>query len=562
MAGHIHDIYAALAGDNWPDHAWRQAVSCRSCGLRTLILLLKSREWVVRRVERVSFHDDRTIRRHVSMDLVVPPLAPAYQIGAAETVRLVPLTVMRKKTLVNFGIQGGQGEALSLLSMRHNQALTEQIVLALADVTRGIDSDSPALAEFAHVVAAGTQEELVGLFDKVEAGEAGEDVRLLLADPAAGRLVRRFVNNFLLLPPIAADGPVQRVVTFWYDEPLSLTYKESGYSHEKKSYEHGQRALRLWEPRRLAAVVGWSPTIIRFPTPAAENTQSYHFEVVAPSGVMIASASMVAGRPNERVAPSWDHVEGGFPVVNLHVVDVPNGSMSRTQVSLRLSRRGWLTASALASTFSSVLLWAAALLHVRGEQGQTVAAALLAVTAAVIVFIVRPDEHEMASRLVITVRAAATVSVFLLVAVGVLITFLDQPSPGPLRAAAVVGTTCTLLVLIAWFRARPSRSRISPWEQGLLPLDDKSDRTLVAFGNLEDARRRFGFHQPSIKVGSSEGDHGETFNWTDAIESELDGRLMSQLNVIGSAPAEPPAPRSTGSPATTPSPVQGRRQPY
>jgi hypothetical protein len=548
VVDHVHEIHAALAGDTWPDHAWREAVSCRSCGLRTLVLLLKSREWVVRRVERVSFHDDRTIRRQVSMDFVIPPLAPKYQVSGTETVRLVPLTVMRKKTLVNFGIRDSRGEPLSLLSMRHNQALTEQMVLALADVTKGVDSSSPALAEFARIVAAGTQDELITLFDKIHAGEVGDDVRGLLADPAAARLARRLVNNFLLLPPIADDGPSQRVMSFWYDEPLTLTYKTSGYNPAEKMYEHGQRPLPLWAPKRLAAVIGWSPTVVRFPTPAAENTQSYHFEVEAPSGVMIASASMVAGRPNEPVAPSWDHVEGGFPVVNLHVVDVPNGSMSRTQVSLRLSRRGWLTASALASAFSSVLLWAAGLLHVRGEQGQTVATALLAVTAAVIVFIVRPDEHQMASRLVTTVRAAATVSVFLLVAVGVLITFRDQPPQATLRAAAVVGTICTLLVLVGWARARPSRSRISPWEQGLLLLDDRSDRTTVAFDNLEDARRRFGFDQPSIKVDSSEGDHGETFNWTDATEGELEGRLLRLLAALGSGPAGLPAPRPGASP--------------
>jgi hypothetical protein len=482
------------------------------------------------------------------MEFIIPSRAPSFRVAQGRTVRLLPLTVMRKKTLVNFGIHDNPDNTLSLLSMRNNQALTQQIVLALADLTPGVEC-TPELVEFARLVAAGTQEELLSAFRKADAGALGDDVSALLKDAGSGRLVRRLASNFLLLPPIDDDGPSQRVVHFWYDEPLSLTYKKSGYNPVTRSYEHAQRPLRIWEPPRLAAAIGWSPTVVRFPTAAAENTQSYHFEVAAPPGLVIASASIVAGRPNEPVPPSWDHVEGGHPVVNLHVVEVPNGSMSRTQVSLRLNRRGWLVTTALASALSSILLWAAFLRPVQGAQGQPVAAALLAVTAAVTVFIVRPDEHQMASRQVNTVRAAATVSICLLVGVGILITFLDHSVSTLTGTAAVIGTLCTLLVLIAWIRARPSRTQISPWEQGLLHLEDEP--STVTFDTLERARQQFGFDQPAIKVGSSEGDHQEEFNWTDPIEAELNRRLenwpAANLGPTGSVhERRPTPPRASG----------------
>jgi hypothetical protein len=280
----------------------------------------------------------------------------------------------------------------------------------------------------------------------------------------------------------------------------------------------------------LAAAIGWSPTVIRFPTPAAENTLSYHFEIDAPPGVLIASASLIGGRPNVTAEqPSWDHVAGGFPVVGLHAIEVPAGSMSRCQVELRLNRRGWLTASLLTSMLSTVLLWASASLAVpvKSDQAPALAATLLTITAAVMVLIVKPTEHQMASRLVTSVRAVATISIFLLIAAGAIITFVHDPSVWLLRGSATLATICTLLVLLAWVRAQPKRESItSPWEQGLdIGLTERGLR----FETLHAARTHFGFDKPAILVETSEGDHREKFRWSKEVEDYLDRSLASAL---------------------------------
>src|SRR5207253_300019 len=75
-----------------PDEPWKEARErhhcpncrepaarlCGQCGLRILLLVTTSPAWVFRRVERVSFHDDRTVLRRVTVDFEIPPAAPVF----------------------------------------------------------------------------------------------------------------------------------------------------------------------------------------------------------------------------------------------------------------------------------------------------------------------------------------------------------------------------------------------------------------------------------------------------------------------------------------------------
>ena len=79
---------------------------------------------------------------------------------------------------------------------------------------------------------------------------------------------------------------------------------------------------------------------IHFPVPAAENAASFHFEIDAPEGVQILEASLLAGLPGNP-NPSFDHVQGSFPTVGLHVIEVPKGSLSRVQIGLPQAHPWW-----------------------------------------------------------------------------------------------------------------------------------------------------------------------------------------------------------------------------
>jgi hypothetical protein len=137
----------------------------------------------------------------------------------------------------------------------------------------------------------------------------------------------------------------------------------------------GRSASIFWYGRthRLAAALGWTPTKVRFPVPAAENAASFHFEVEAPPGVGIIEASVLAGLPDggrdaaERPRrPSFDHIRMRLPTVGLHVTALPSGSSSRAQVHLQVATGGWYT-TMLLSCWATFLLLVAVLLHVRSN---------------------------------------------------------------------------------------------------------------------------------------------------------------------------------------------------
>lgn len=96
---------------DWPQsaHDWQTLAYCGACGLATLRLFIHSAAWVVRRVERIEFLDDWTVRRKVSLDYVVPAGGPVLQCPDGTHLRLLPLALMRRKTLVNFDFHSPRG---------------------------------------------------------------------------------------------------------------------------------------------------------------------------------------------------------------------------------------------------------------------------------------------------------------------------------------------------------------------------------------------------------------------------------------------------------------------
>ena len=142
---------------------------CQECGRRLLLLLLQSNTWVSRRVEHVSFRDDRSVVRRVTAEFYVPEQAPIFRGDDGQDYSLVPLSVMRRKTLVNFQIRDDEDRPVAMPSLRQNQAITESLLLACADATTaGRSSQSPEsrqqIEDFVHRVVSGTQQELVDAY--------------------------------------------------------------------------------------------------------------------------------------------------------------------------------------------------------------------------------------------------------------------------------------------------------------------------------------------------------------------------------------------------------------
>jgi hypothetical protein len=106
---HVHPSPLDLA-------SWSDLAACQLCGLTMLKLFINSSAWVARRVEQVNFIDECTVRRRVSIDYVAPPCAVILGRPTGQPVRVLPLALMRRKSLVKFDLRDPDGRALPLLA--------------------------------------------------------------------------------------------------------------------------------------------------------------------------------------------------------------------------------------------------------------------------------------------------------------------------------------------------------------------------------------------------------------------------------------------------------------
>ena len=515
---------------------------CRECGRRLLLLLLQSNTWISRRVEHVSFRDDRSVVRRVTAEFYVPEQAPIFRGEDGQDYSLVPLSVMRRKTLVNFQIRDAEDRPVAMPSLRQNQAITESLLLACADAAKaGRSSHSPEsrqqIEAFVHRVVSGSQRELFDVYDSLEHGREPTAVRELAAQPGFKAILDRMADGFVLWVMIPSDGHRRRVLTFSCDEPLYLHYREPGHKKgnhksgsETDTYELG-KTLKPWRLAVLGSALGLMPTRIQFPVPGAENAASFHFEIDAPKGVQIVEASLLAGPPGG-ASPAFDRVQGCFPTVGLHVIEVPNGSLSRAQIGLQVANRGWLLTSMFScwAVFGFLLAFAIhrTALKLTGDLPVVI---LIALAAAVAGFVAQSDAHGLAAHLLKWVRSLALIAAALPLIAMTFIAF-EAAAPthvGPALWSAVgfSGAIASLLLAVccrSWWHQQ--KSVLSPWEQ---------DRKLRVFPSppkqFELAEEEYHYNKPAMRVNTAEGWHRD-FQLNKESEKELIAGLRRPLSHV------------------------------
>jgi hypothetical protein len=509
---------------------------CRECGRRLLLLLLRSSTWVSHRTEHVSFRDDRSVVREVTVDFHVPEEAPVFRGDDDQAYSLVPLSVMRRKTIVNFQLRDGEGRSVALPSLRQNQAITESVLLACADAaierpgstTRVGAAGHRAIAKFVHQVVSGDQRELTTAYETLERGTAAPTVLDLAEQRMFRAMLDRLADNFVLWVMIPAGAPRRRVITFSCDEPLHLHYREPGFQDNR--YKLGDK-LKPWRPIVWASALGLVLTRIRFPVPAAENTASFHFEIDAPPGVQIAEASLLAGRPGEK-DPSLDLVHGGFPTVGLHVIEVPNGSLSRAQVGLQVVTRGWVMTSMFSSWAVFGLLLAFATHETVLKQLKDLPELILVgLATGIVALIAQSDTHGLAAHLLKWTRALTIITLVLpLVATTFILFEKVHPSHVPpalwtgVGVSGAISLLLTAVCLVPWRRQRRQLRKpvFSPWEQSRSRKDKRNPPE-----DFEKAAKEHRYDKPAMRVDTAEGWHRE-FLWTSEDEEQLIGALKEQ----------------------------------
>jgi hypothetical protein len=480
------------------------------------------------------------VRRRVSIDFTVPETAPVVVLGDT-SYRVLPLTIMRRKSLVNFDLRDEVDRSVPLLGLRQNQAITLALAEAWACTVARVDQPPVEVREFLAAIVSGTQETMMTAYHDVRAraqeGETQDAVVDLFRCRLFSRLLERLTEDFVMFALVPDEQPSRRVFKFRYDEPLSRRYREP------KSPDNGFSGtpppVRWWNLQPVLVALGWRPARIRFPTPAAENAYSYHFEVHAPEGTEIVSAQILAGRPggDETGAsrrPSVDYVTGRFSSIDLHVVDVERGSISRAQVDLRVALDSWLVlAVGTALLTVGALCWAASRVgHLAVSGGPSLdrsAASALFITfaAAMAVILWRPPAHRMDMRLLSKVGLLAYTPPLVLLMAAALLVFENAARlqdhllwlVAPASLVAVVLTVTAVCTARDAFREHV----LSPWEQGrhvdsIARAGHERGEHCATFAA---ANAHLRFDTPAIKVASAESDS--------AIPLSLDSRLADRM---------------------------------
>jgi hypothetical protein len=514
--------------------AGRPAASfCDECGRSIALASIQWSDWVVRRVEKVRFRDDRTVNRQISIDFLVREDAPVYQAPGGRRFWLVPVSVMRRKTLVNYYLRDEEGRSIPLPGLRLTQHLDESLLRAVASRELS-DSLSEDAGAFIHDVITGDLKDVKERMKSLEERQAPTEIlRLTDEKRVFCILLHRLTYHYTLYAFIDAD-PCRRhrVLHMSLDEPLTLYHREAGLvpaaadGHPgDSSYARG-KVVPWWNRHRLAAALGWTPTKVRFPVPAAENTTSFHFEIEAPPGVDIVEASVLAGLPDgdqdEAERPSFDHIRMRLPTVGLHVAAVPNGSSSRAQVHLQVATRGWYT-TMLLSCWATLLLLAAVMLHVHTNAITTPADVIVVlggVAAAVATLIAQGEFAGMAGRLLSLPRALAAVEATLPLIAATLFLFKGSSASHrrewELLSLCVIAAIITTTISISWIQSHRRVGKYdvtSPWE-----MAPELERPASRPTSFWEAAQRHGYRTPAIRVDSAEAWH-QDFRWTEDMDT-------------------------------------------
>lgn len=580
-ARHVH---------RWPlsPVCWREVAACELCGLQMLKLIIKSADWVIRRVEHVAFIDECTVRRRVSIDYVAPQDGVVFCRPGGQEMRILPLAIMRRKSLVKFDFRGHDGHAVPLLGLRENQALTLAVIRAWAAATlEGHEISGPLCAKisgFLDDVVAGDQTELRRAYGRMWGAGKDSQLQFLGKDHHFRAVLDRIADNFVLYGLHEGTFGERRLIKFSYDEPFTLRYTKSTYQPGRQDGKGPSEGKDIFLRRSgwtaLSAAMGFSPTRIKFPVPAAELASSFHFEISAPPEVVIMNSVLLAGRPKpetppgdggtgdvgsepgepsvamrdrERQRPSFDSISGRYPTVDLHVTDVPYGSRSRAQVAVEARPGGWFATAVFSSWLAWGILGFAAFARPEPGVGSTL---LMSFAAGLAVLLVRQDPHRLITRLLSKVRLLATLTAVLALAAAVVMASSNPRGAHAVLLALFIGSFIpTVLITMSWSLAlarsvrgeqrespwehhRPRRSQLNSEDPDMTAQPKNYNRHEVLARKMEIdpypydwAHRELGLSRPAIRVASSEGGR-QTYLWDKAFEETFFSRLDRYLEIL------------------------------
>ena len=384
----------------WPRQALEAALQGEVAGLETMRLLLAQPDWVHRRVDALEYRDSTTFRRRQSVHFTVPETAPELAIGQT-TARLIPLTTLRKETLVNFDCRDESGTALPVLTRGQQGLLMVGAMTGWAEGILGAPPDRDVAADIEALLSAGSGGDDGArdhIRDRLRTATDGQRA-VLRADGLFPLMLDQFTDQFVLATLVHDPPGTQRIVKFSYEEL-------------------GDLAPEPW-PRAPLAALCWIPRQAASAAESLFSAESYHFEGDMPAGIDVPVASLWVGATEHDMA-CVDLDTGGHLRIALRAAGFERG-VAEVRWSLRPARRGWLRTAWIATSLSALTLAVGAWRIDTITAGTPDAATRTQLAAAVILTLIgtlgglvaRIEEHPLVSRLLEWPRRLAGVAALL-----------------------------------------------------------------------------------------------------------------------------------------------------
>ena len=455
-----------MATELWPRQALEVALEGEVAGLETMRLLLAQPDWVHRRVDALEYRDSTTFRRRQSVHFTVPDAAPELAIGQT-TARLVPLTTLRKETLVNFDCRDESGAALPVLTRGQQGLLMVRAMTGWAEGILGAPLAADVVADVETLLMTPGVDGHAAR-QRMHADDAAGQRAALRADGLFPLMLDQFTDQFLLATLVHDPPGTQRIVKFSYEEL-------------------GDLAPEPW-PRAPLAALCWIPRQAASAAESLFSTESYHFEADMPPGVDVPVASLWVGSTEHDMA-CVDVDTGGHLRIALRATGYERG-VAEVRWSLRPARRGWLRTAWIATALSALTLTVGAWrldtitsggaaddvgsggagsagatdALSAGTRTELAAAVILALIGTLGGLVARIEEHPLVSRLLEWPRRLAGVAALLpFVAAGTLVVGPAGTSRQVVWAVlAAVGVAIAGIFAVAFARPETAADRPPP----------------------------------------------------------------------------------------------------
>jgi hypothetical protein len=367
-------------------------------GVMTAKLLLRWDEWQHRRVEEISFEQDDAATRDISLDFTLPHWFHEIRQTPLEKSKrqLVPLTFLRKQSLINFRLRDDCNCALPLLTRWQNAQVAEATLTVLASmVLGGVAVPHEVRCDIRDLVGAmqgsntGSSDELFSRPDPHSA------MRSQLGSNATfSSLAKIFEGNFLACSMIEIERHRRKVVHLSYEELLVRSEEVP------------------WYKRLVSLARGQSRDLV-ITVPRASAAESSHVEVVAPDLLQIKDRRQIS-KDNSGEVKEHEQPRSGHRRAHFHFGG--KGSEGAVTVTLIPASVTYVRLATLASALGLVAilvaLWATPALRDGESSVDAAAAILLAVTAIVGLFAGTKDGGtNMARELLWPIQLLAMTSV-------------------------------------------------------------------------------------------------------------------------------------------------------